>query len=877
MPMLSSHQRRFGFVALLAWLIPFITAVGQEAAAPFHRVSELYHANPSQVALGLPVILEGQVSALLPDGKGFYLMEGDRGIKVLTREACSERVPGARVRVQGRSAMGSALPWIREAVVDDLGPGHLPRPLPLRLLPADPTAFFDDEPRRVARILGLEEGRWVSLDGEIRELRQEGTRLHFVVAMDNYSLRGSIGNGMSQDVPKAWLGGRVHLEAVSCAGETRMGTIRDFNLLVPDPSHFICMTSGIEEPFRIPLTSIRDFQLNENSFPESRMVHVRGAVTRQRIGVSIFIQDENGSLFVRTNHNEPLELGDRVDVVGFPSYDRSRPCLSFGIVRKMASGPPVVPVALMAEEAGESNLDGALIELEGRLLEVVHEPPFKILVMTRGTRVFDAVLEQEKWDPSFDHLKIGSLLKVAGICIQKPRGRLSPAFFQIALRSKLDVRLMEAPPWWTRRYAVNLIHILILLAVLALAWGWSLRRRVASQTRRIRQENEARRHLENELQQAQKMESVGMLAGGVAHDFNNLLTVIQNYVSLALDVSDLDPKVGKALQSIQGASQRAANLTRQLLTFGRRQVMKMQPVPLNDVVSHFSGMLRRIIGENIDLKCELSAGLPVLHADLGMIEQVLMNLVVNARDAMPEGGRITLRTFVAPPSDSVLNSHEQVCLEVCDTGVGIPEEILPHIFEPFYTTKEKHRGTGLGLATVHAIIQQHQGHITVESQLGKGSCFRVFLPGHGHSFAPGPESPSPKDALRSGHERILLVEDDPDLLQVTQQSLESMGYVVTTASSGDAALERWNACEGAFDLLLTDLVMPGNLSGIQLAEELLTRKPDLKLILSTGYSEELLSAQGQELLRRVGFLPKPYSVKELSERVREQLDLKNGD
>jgi hypothetical protein len=162
----------------------------------------------------------------------------------------------------------------------------------------------------------------------------------------------------------------------------------------------------------------------------------------------------------------------------------------------------VLPIALLAEEVGESNLDGALIQLEGRLLEVVHEPPFNILVMTRGTRVFDAVLEQEKWDPAFDHLKIGSLLKVAGICIQKPRGRLSPAFFQIALRSKLDVHLMEAPPWWTRRYAVNLIHILILLAVLALVWGWSLRRRVASQTRRIRQENEARRRLENELQQA---------------------------------------------------------------------------------------------------------------------------------------------------------------------------------------------------------------------------------------------------------------------------------------------------------------------------------------------------------------------------------------
>ncbi len=335
----------------------------------------------------------------------------------------------------------------------------------------------------------------------------------------------------------------------------------------------------------------------------------------------------------------------------------------------------------------------------------------------------------------------------------------------------------------------------------------------------------AQKELEEQLRQAQKMEAVGQLAGGVAHDFNNLLAVILGNTELVLmgTESKLSHQATECLKQVTAASQRASNLTRQLLAFSRKQILHSRPVNLNNVIGNLTKMLHRIIGEDIDLQCTYSGSLPLVQADIGMIEQVLVNLVVNARDAMPQGGRLQIQTeklTLAGCSQDhpEARAGEFVCLSVTDTGTGIAAEHLPHLFEPFFTTKEVGKGTGLGLATVHGIVKQHQGWIEVASQFQAGCAFRIFLPVYCGQSVPENVIAS-EAALRGGSENILLVEDDEAVRTLTSHVLEKFGYRVQVAASGREAVELWQNSISEFKLLLSDIIMPHGISGIELAEK----------------------------------------------------------
>lgn len=388
------------------------------------------------------------------------------------------------------------------------------------------------------------------------------------------------------------------------------------------------------------------------------------------------------------------------------------------------------------------------------------------------------------------------------------------------------------------------------------------------------------RRLEESLRQAQKMEAIGRLAGGVAHDFNNILAVIMMQSELLLTQGDVAESVRDGIQQIRAAAQRAANLTRQLLAFSRRQVMQARDLDLNDVVTNLAKMLQRIIGEDVRLELHLHPTPLMTHADAGMLDQVLMNLAVNARDAMPKGGRLiietTAREFSAAEAAALLDVKpgHYVGLSVSDTGCGIPPEILPRIFEPFFTTKEPGKGTGLGLATVFGIVKQHGGCIQVASEPGRGTTFEVYLPALAETAAAASEAES-RPGPRGGTETILLVEDDADVRLVTRITLERHGYRVLEAPDGLAALELWRQHRDAVALLLTDLVMPGGLDGRELAQRLRADHPQLKVIYTSGYSPELA---GRELHSRAGeaFLQKPCPAERLLETVRECLDAPLG-
>ena len=390
----------------------------------------------------------------------------------------------------------------------------------------------------------------------------------------------------------------------------------------------------------------------------------------------------------------------------------------------------------------------------------------------------------------------------------------------------------------------------------------------------VKQDITKRKQRKEQLHQARKMEAIGQLAGGIAHDFNNLLTVIHGNVQLVLmDESQLKEENRQCLKHVIDATERAGNLIRQLLAFGRKQVIQFQPLNLNDVIGNFTKMLKRVIGEHIVLQCCYAEGLPSVDADVGMIEQILINLIVNARDAMPQGGSIVITTEAISIDVSRVDSHpeaqpgEFVCITVGDTGTGIYPEYLPRIFEPFFTTKEAGKGTGLGLATVYGIVKQHQGWIEVSSQLGSGTTFKIFLP----AGAPGVKQklvPQMKASPAVGHEKILLVEDDADVRMVARDVLEASGYQIWEASNGLEALNVWKTNASQIDLLLTDVIMPGGLNGRELSDQLRRERPGLKVILMTGYSPDLMV----KIQPQSHILTKPFSMEGLTETVRNCLD-----
>jgi PAS domain S-box-containing protein len=382
-----------------------------------------------------------------------------------------------------------------------------------------------------------------------------------------------------------------------------------------------------------------------------------------------------------------------------------------------------------------------------------------------------------------------------------------------------------------------------------------------------------RRQLEDELRQTQKMESLGMLAGGVAHDFNNVLAVIASCNGLLADDTPADHANRELVDEIDAAVNRASGLTRQLLAFSRKQVTDPKVIELNAIVNETRKMLRRILGEDIVLSTSLEPDLGRVRVDPGYLVQVLMNLAVNARDAMPRGGTLVLRTRNGQITHEQQRVHPGakpgpgVLLEVTDTGSGIPREVVERIFEPFFTTKAQGRGTGMGLAVVHGIIDQAGGLIEVDSQLGAGTTFRIFLPAVDEQLAPAEDIAS---SIARGTERILLVDDDDHVRRAAGRALRSRGYDVTEANGGLAALQALEASQCAFDLLLTDVVMP-LMDGRQLAEAAQARCPALRVLYTSGYTDDAVVLHGV-MQGQVDLLEKPFRIEALALKVRQVLD-----
>jgi len=389
-----------------------------------------------------------------------------------------------------------------------------------------------------------------------------------------------------------------------------------------------------------------------------------------------------------------------------------------------------------------------------------------------------------------------------------------------------------------------------------------------------------RKGLEDQLRQALKMEAIGRLAGGVAHDFNNMLTVIMGCSELAQQSECLSAEARELLDQVLAAAHRAETLTRQLLTFSRKKIMQLRIADLNEVVAGFIKMLQRVIGEDVALDVEYSNDKALVEVGEGLIEQVLMNLAVNARDAMPNGGRLSIKTGRTNVDQVGVRGQLQeskgdfIWLRVSDTGIGMTELTQTHIFEPFFTTKDVGKGTGMGLSTVYGIVRQHRGWIEVESQVGTGSVFTIYLPAALDASAVARTHDPLVSHLQTGDETILLVEDEPSLRAMTRKLLEHLGYRVYEACDGVAALSVWEEHRAEIDLLLTDMVMPNGMNGSDLAQKLQAEDPELHVVLTSGYNS---AEPGSVKLSKISlFIRKPYTLDAISRAIRRCLDLRTA-
>jgi signal transduction histidine kinase/ActR/RegA family two-component response regulator len=385
-----------------------------------------------------------------------------------------------------------------------------------------------------------------------------------------------------------------------------------------------------------------------------------------------------------------------------------------------------------------------------------------------------------------------------------------------------------------------------------------------------------RQQLELQLRHAQKLDSVGRLAAGIAHDFNNVLTVIQGHSGLLRSEAAANPSMAECVQQIARAADRGSKLTGQLLAFSRRNVLQPRAIELNELLTNLSNLLQRTLGEDITYQFSYAPDLPPIQADPSLLEQAIMNLAVNAREAMPKGGQLVVATSAVDIDDTYVRRRPGdarvgrfVCLTVSDTGCGMDQTVLGRLFEPFFTTKGLVQSRGLGLATVYGIVKQHQGWIEVRSQPGQGSTFRVFLPPH--ASLTRAESERLDDRVPRGNETILVVEDEPPVRWIIKEALGKYGYHVLEAGNGVEALAQWHQHHAAIALLLTDMVMPVGLSGQELAEKFTAQKPGLKVMYISGYSLQA-AGNGIGVLDGLNFLQKPFDGAKLALAVRQCLE-----
>jgi len=941
------------------------------------RVDEIRNLAPEEANLGYPVRVRAVVTYFNHVENDLFIQDSTAGIWVAIGDATLALQPGQLVEVEGISTSADFAPSIDKPHIRVLGQA----PLPV----ARQVTFG-----RMAST--QEDSQWVEIEGIVHNASKQGEVLLLDLAAEGGRLSVEF-PAFRDPLPTFLVDAKVRIQGVCGAIFNQKNQIIGVILYSPSLNQVHIIEPAPTNAFLVPQRPIAGLLRFTPQGASGHRVRVRGVVTLQQPGSLLFIKEENDGLQVHTLEATPVQVGDLVEVVGFPAVGEYAAVLRDAIFRRIGAAPPPVPIPITAAEALDGSHDADFVRIQARLLDSARGPGLYTLNMESGNILFLAQVEDAPSKKSAEALVPGSLLQLTGVCMLEADESHNPRAFRILVRSLGDVMLVQPPPWWNIKRMLRIVALLVALVLASTLWAVLLKRQVAEKTESIREslqgeaaareryqelfenandmvftcdlegnltslnkagrrmtgcdppavlkmnlaqmlapecsvlarqmlqeasqegqrtyeveilgKNNTRlrvdlgtrliqragmppevqgigrditrhRRLEEQLRHAQKMEAAGRLAGGVAHDFNNLLTVISGFGQLVLGRLDpSDPKYPHMAELLKAAD-RGATLTRQLLAFSRQQVLQPQVLDLNTTLANINRMLRHIIGEDIELVVIPGPNLGRVRADPGEIDQVILNLAVNARDAMPQGGKLVLQTENVNLDEVRASNHypirpgQYVLLSVSDTGCGMDAETQKHLFEPFFTTKEQGKGTGLGLATVHGIVHQSGGFIYVYSELGNGSIFKIYLPRVDQVHEPAKVRQTVERPAR-GSETILVVEDEAMVRNLTLEVLKESGYTVISAERPDDALKICEQNQGAIDLLLTDVVMPG-MSGLELAERLKPERPKMKVLYVSGYTADAVARRGMSD-PTTAFLQKPFAPGALVRKVREVLEV----
>ncbi len=827
------------------------------------QVDQLKRLSPAEAGKRYPVRVKGVVNLHNLKSQTAFFQDATGGVYVTLKEPVLPRVsPGTVAEVEGISHPGDFAPSIHQARLRVIASGRMFPPVEI------------SQPDQLSLTA---ENRWARIRGVARKtssLLNPGVQIDLEVKGQHFPV--DVMGGPRTEKDSLWIDAELEAEGILGALFDENRSLEGFHLIVPSREFVKLLRPAPANPFANGAAVLRQlFEFSLDRDPRHRL-KVAGTVTASRLGGSVYIAAGSSSTRLQTSGVPGLRVGDKVDAVGFLPLGARIPVLEAAELRVLGPGSPQKPADSNAEDLLTGASDTGLVRLEGRLIDRRRSFGDEVLTLRAGKSSFTAVLEQPQPDPAFDALRPGSMLGLTGVCdMQWDPTHVPPApvSFRLVLRSPDDVTVVRLASWWTARNTAAVLAVVCALAIVALVWVFTLQRRVNRQTALLAARLERENQLQAQLSEAQKLETVGRLAGGVAHDFNNLLTVINGYGDLILTRLDKVSPLRPPLEQIRRAGERAAVLTQQLLGFSRRQVIQPKPVNLNTLVSEALGMLQPLLGERIRIETELDPTLDHVSADPVQVDQILMNLAANAQDAMPDGGALRIQTrniMVVGRGDNApaeLPPGTYVMLSVTDTGAGMSPETQQHIFEPFFTTKPRGRGTGLGLATVYGIVKQNGGWIFVESELGKGTSFQIYLAGiTGHTET---SSERVHPSFSVGFESLLVVEDEDDVRSFAVEVLKSCGYSVLAAADAESALELAGKCTQPIDLLLTDVVLPG-MNGRQLAKCMKANRPHMQVLFASGYAQDVIAENGI-LEAGTDYIAKPYAPADLAAKVKELL------
>ena len=804
-----------------------------------------------EAAAGRQVQLTGVVTWSDRDGPFMFIQDASGGVCIGRGELTERlRASGRSVEIKGVTTMGPFAPMVIAHEIINLGNQVMPAAREVSLESA---------------LTGVEEAQWVEMRGYLRkvEMGTSGTfldistsagsfRAHLPPAQDLSSLEGAV----------------IRLHGVCTAEADDRRRLTGITLLIPSASFVQVEETAPEDLFEQPgrlLANLGQFGTLK-SF--NRRVKVSGVVLHHTPGNFINIVEGGESLMVMSRQTVPLQVGDRVDAVGFLGRQAGRPVLREAVYLKTGNTAPPDAVTLVNPAEIRAELDGHLVRLKATVIDDSSVGDQLRLTLQSDNTIFEAYVQRAA-APDRIPLLVGSVTRLTGVYeIHYAQDGQAGAFL-IRLRSSADIELLARPSALTRGRVLTFAGTLGVGILLFTAWVVALRRRVQQQTTQIRDQLQREARLETELQRATKLESLGILAGGIAHDFNNLLTVMLGNLSLAMMDMKKDAESTNWLREVERAVSRARDLTQQLLTFSKGGAPIRSAIVLADVVREVAQFAAS--GSNVRCVFNIADDLWPADVDKGQVGQVVQNVVINAMQVMPDGGQIdiSLHNETGDPGfGRVLAPGRYLKLTIADQGSGIPPENLGRIFEPYFTTKST--GSGLGLATVYSIVKKHLGHISVDSTVGRGTVFHIWLPAA--VLAPVGKTAGVAE-VPAGRGRVLFMDDDEEIRRLGAAMLRRLGYEATTVSDGDAAvLEYRNGLKSSspYDVVILDLTIAGGVGGCEAMERLLQIDPHVKAVVSSGYSNDQVLSNYPEY-GFSGIVTKPYETAALATTLNELL------